>query len=161
MANVIDRLFGLEWLKKRVDAAYKQAKLDADDELAKAKKENGTVSMISPMFGAQAGKFQYSSTRKKEVVEYHIADGLDFTAWCNANRPAINQYVFDHAEDFGKKWFEETGEVPDGISRVTYEEPAKQGPAKLYGYKPEVVEAVMGGKLLESMNQLLLGDGDA
>lgn len=160
MATKIDRLFGLEWLKKRVDAAHKEAKVEAEEELARLNAKNGTMELVSTAFGADAGRYKYSKTRKKRVVEFHLADEADFSAWCHANMGAVIGFAKARAPEFGQEWLEATGELPDGVSRDEREEPPRVGPPKLYGFEPGVVEAALGGNLPASVNRLLLGEGE-
>lgn len=165
MANAIDRYIGLEWLKKEVDSAHKQAKLEAEEELAAKTRDEGVLEIASTYFGADAGTYKYSKTRKKTVTEYNLTDFSDLDAWLDANTGAAIGYALQDPQAFAKWWFEKTGEVPDGTSRVEYEEPAKRGPAKLYGFDAEVVESHVNTKYMEIVHALrgtglMLGEGD-
>lgn len=157
--TAIDRLVGLEWLKKRVDAEYKRAKVEAEEMLAEKRDADGTMELSPKAFGPEAGTYKYSKTRRKTVVEYHVVDREAMRAWLNENHGAAIDYAIENADLFGERWFEDTGEVPEWLARVEYEEPAKAGPPKLYGFNPEVVESYLGTNLMEGM-QRLLGDGD-
>lgn len=159
MTKAIDRLIGLEWLKKRVDAAHKDAREHAVDDLAALTGELGVTEMTSTVFGPEAGSLKYSKTRAKKVVEFNMCDDYEFGEWLDSNQNAAVIFAQRDAGAFAQWWFEETGEVPDGISRVEYVEPAKAGPAKLYRFDASVVEEKLGGNLLASVNDLLLGDG--
>ena len=156
--KAIDRFIGLEWLKKKVDKEHKEAKEQAIDDLATLTGELGVTEMTSTLFGPGAGKVKYSQIRKKKVVEFNVTDEGEFAKWLDPGDAC--EYVGQNAVEFAQWWFERTGEVPEGFSRVEYEEPAKVGPAKLYGFDADVVEEKLGGNLLAGMNELLLGDGE-
>lgn len=159
MATAIDRYIGLEWLKKKVDAEHRRARLDAEDMLARKRQEDGAMELTSKAFGPEAGSYKYSKTRWKRVVEYHLADGGELRGWLESNPRAAAWFAMEHAEQFGEEWFGSTGECPEGMSRVEYEEPAKVGPPKLYGFDAGAVESRIGKNLAEGLG-LLLGDGD-
>ena len=166
MATAIDRYMGLEWLKKEVDAAHKRAKADAEEELAAKTREDGVLEIASKVFGVDAGTYHYSNTRKKAVVEYNLTDKAELLVWLMSNGGAVTDYALEDPQAFAQWWFERTGEIPDGTARVEYEEPAKRGPAKLYGFDAKVVEAHVNPKVLEIVHALdgsglMLGDGDA
>lgn len=159
-ANAFDRLFVAEVVKGSVDEAYKKAKHDAEDELARLRDEYGSLSTTSKYFGPEAGEYKYSQTRKKKIVEWNLADRSDFKDWCVENPTATAMFALENAEDFGKWWFEETGELPDGISRVEYEQPAGLGAPKIYRLDSDVITGKLGGNLFEGANRLLLGEAD-
>lgn len=158
MATAIDRYIGLEWLKRQVDQEHKQAKLAAEDMLARKRDEDGTMELTSVAFGPEAGSYKYSKTRKKRVVEYHTASSEELREWLKANPQAAAWFVVEHAEQFAEEWFDATGECADGMTRVEHEEPAKVGAPKLYGFDPQAVEAHLGKNLVGGI-ELLLGDG--
>lgn len=156
----IDRRLFLEFVEQRAKKEKKDANDETVDELAELNEKFGATEITSTLFGPEAGRVKYSTTRKKKVVEFNLASADELREWVMDNQDAAMAYVLDHAQDFGREWFEKTGEVPEGVSRVEYEEPAKRGPAKLYGFNPEVIEEKLGGSLLAGMSGLLLGDGD-
>jgi len=160
MSKAIDRYIGLEWLKKKVDAAHKEAKEQAIDDLATLTGELGVTEMTSTLFGPEAGNLKYSKVREKKVTEFNVIDECDLFEWIGDNPGATKLYARENKVAFAEWWFEQTGEVPDGVSRVEYVEPAKVGPAKLYKFDPDVVEAKFGNNVLLGANELLLGDGD-
>lgn len=160
MAKPIDRYIGLEWLLQKVKAAHKEAKEQAIDDLATLTGELGVTEMTSTMFGVEAGNLKYSKVRAKEVTEYNVCDAEELEDWINANTYTVFLFAKDHAEEFAKWVLENTGQPVDGVAVVKYKEPAKTGPAKLYGFDPKVVEAAFGDNIMEGANQLLLGDGE-
>ena len=157
----IDRYFAAKCVKREVDAAYKVAESEAAIYLDEAR-ENGVNSLSSTYFGEDAGEYKRGKTCTKQVVEYNVPDIVDFEAWCMDNQVALVQYAKRNASDFGQWWFETTGEIPDGIARVDYEEPPKPKAPSIYRYNHELVKAKLaeGGNLLEGANKLLLGGGD-
>ena len=159
-ANAIDKYIVAECVKQEVDKVYKDAKQDAEDELARLRDENGSLSATSKLFGPEAGEFKYAMTKKKVQVDWNLADVGEFYEWCNANADALIAYVERHATDFGKWWFESTGEPVDGISRVEYDVPAGLGKPKIYRLDPDAVKAKLQGGLLEGGASLLLGESD-
>ena len=159
--NPIDRYFGLECIKHEVDAQCKTAKLAADDYLAE-KIEQGSPVQTSTLFGPEAGEFKRGMGKPKQIVEYNLADKDELEAWLIGNTRAAIEFALSEPEEFGRMWLETTGELPDGIARVEYEQPGQPLPAKIYKQDREVVRAKlleMGG-LLESANRLMLGEGD-
>ena len=160
-ATPIDKYFAAKCLKKEVDAAYKQAETDAVVYLDDAR-DQGINSLVSKLFGEDAGEYKRGKTRRKLVVEYNVPDLEEFESWCADNHIALMQYAKKHASDFGQWWFETTGELPDGISRVDYEEPPRLKAPSIYRYNHELVRAKLaaGGNLLEGANRLLIGGGD-
>ncbi len=162
MANPVTKLIALDCVKAEVDEKYKQAKQEAEDFLAELRDSVGTTGLTSPELGPEAGEFKYGRSRAKEIVEYHLADADEMDKWLEANPNAALSFVGSHAEEFGKWWCEEMGELPDGISRVKYESPSTMTAPKLYKQDREYVKERLleGGNFLEEVNQLLLGDGD-
>lgn len=160
MGRKVDRLMGLEWLKGIVDKAYKEAVSDARDELDELNGENGSTSIESTLFGPDAGTYKYSRVNKKHVVDYEFADADGFDEWCRDNVDAVIGFAARNAETFGKEWFDATGELPEGISRIEYDIPAMRGAPKLYGFDPNVIQSAIGENILEGANRLLLGDGE-
>ena len=156
----IDRYFAAECLKREVDKAHKAAKEDAAIYLDEAREE-GKTSLISTYFGEDAGEYKRGKTRAKTVIEYNVTDMAEFVYWCSENRIALEIYVKEHASEFGQWWFETTGELPDGISRVDYEEPPHLKAPQIYRYDHEAIKAKLaeGGNILEGANRLLLSDG--
>lgn len=159
MAKAIDKYLGLKWLKGEVDAKCKEAEAQAIDDLATLTGELGVTEMTSTVFGEEAGRLKYSKVRAKKVVEFNV-DASELEDWVNENPQAAQRYAVENARAFAEWWFDLTGELADGAARVEYEEPAKTGPAKLYGFNAEAVAAVVGSNWLEGMDQLMLGDGE-
>ena len=56
--------------------------------------------------------------------------------------------------------WKETGEIPDGITHVEYDEPPKLKSPQIYRYDHERIKKTLaqGSNLLEGANRLLLGD---
>ncbi len=161
MANAIDRYFAADAIKAEVDEAHKKAKQDAEDYLADLRDSIGATSVRSTMFGDEAGEYHYGTTRKKQVVEYKL-DSLDeFREWLSDNAKQAMWFIESMPEQFGKAWFEESGEVPDGITRVEYTQPPMATAPKIYKGDREVVKAKLleGGNMFLAAGQLLLGDG--
>lgn len=162
MANPIDKLMAIDTLKADVDAAHKEAKAQAEDFLAELRDTVGTTALTSTVFGPEAGEYKYGKTRAKKAVEYNLADQDDFEGWINDNAHGVYGYLARNVADFAEWWLTETGEVPDGISRVEYEVPATVTAPKLYKLDREAVRAKLtaGGNYFEEANKLLLGDGE-
>lgn len=157
--NPIDTLVGLKALKGAVDAKYKEAEVDASDYFFEMERQ-GISSLNSPMFGDAGGEYHRGKTKAKTVVEYNLSDWDAFSAWLYDNVDAMHRYCFAKAEEFARESVEKDGELPDGISRVEYQEPPKKTPPKLYKFdQAGVVEAIaQGGNLFEKANELLLGE---
>ena len=161
MSNPIDKLMAADCIKAEVDAIYKEAKREADDYLAEARDTMGVTALKSKAF-PEGGEFKYGQTRAKTVVEYNLADGDAFAEWNADNAGAAHEYVGAHAEAFAKWWFEATGELPEGIARVEYQEPPAITAPKIYKQNRESVKKVLleNGGLLEGANRFLLGESD-
>lgn len=157
----IDRYYAAECIKREVDKVHKEAKAAAIDYLDAAREE-GRTSLISTYFGEDAGEYKRGKTRAKTVIEYGVSGMGGFDDWCADNPQALHLFAMNHAEQFGQWWFEHTGELPDGISRVDTEEPPHLKAPQIYRYDHELIKAKLaeGGNLLEGANKLLLGDGD-
>ena len=162
MANPIDKYFGIDCLKAEVDKAHKEAKQEAECFLAELRDSVGTMALTSPMFGPEAGEFKYGQTRAKKITEYNLASAEDFEDWVNDNAYGVFLYLKAHAAEFGEWWVNENGEVPDGISRVCYEQPPTTTTPKIYRQDREVVKAKLAanGGFFEEANRLLLDDGE-
>lgn len=163
----IDKLMAYKALEQRVTNERKALEYECRDELVTAYKETGTDRVISPLFGADAGKFSIKRIKGKpahEVVEYNLADDVAFAEWLEENADSAISYVKTHARDFGQTHFEATGELPEGISRVTYEEPATEPTitAQVYSFKPEIVinKLAENGNVFDEVNRLMLGGGN-
>lgn len=161
----IDKLFALKAVKGKVDEEYRLLEGECRQELLEAYEKDGTDRKTSPYFGPDAGKFSIKRMRGKKAevrVEFNICDDEALAEWLEANHGAALRYAILNGADFGMFWFNFTGELPDGISRVEYEEPGTPDTlsAQVYSFKPEVVIDKLGGNLLERTNELLLGDGE-
>ena len=167
MENKIDALFALCWLKKKVDAAYKNAETEAAIYLDEAREE-GKTALVSTYFGEEAGEYKRGKTRKKRVTEYHVLDMRDLLEWLTGNIDAARSYACNNAIAFAQYWFDNTGEVPDGISRVEYDDLPKLKKPEIYRYNQEAIESKVLSEGLPRVlaqtvggdNVLLLGDGD-
>jgi len=159
-ANPIDKLAVYQAIKDKVDAATKLAKQEAEEFFYAKRDEDGTASLTSPMFGADAGEYHCGKTKAKKEVEYHLADDVDFAEWLEANQDAAIQFAKLNAADLGRWWFDSTGELPDGVSRVEVDIPSAVTAPKFYRFDPSVVEEKLGANLFEGADRLLLGDGD-
>lgn len=161
-ANPIDRLFAADCLKAEVDKKYKEVKRDAEDYLAEMRDSVGSAGLHSTVFGEEAGEFKYSRTRAREVVEYDLCDAESLEDWVNDNTYGVFLYLKENAPGFGEWWFDRNGEVPEGISRVSYTEPGRASTPKIYRQNREVVLAALkeGGNFFGKANELLLGDGE-
>lgn len=158
--NPIDRFVGLKALKGAVDAEYRKAEVDAQDFFADKERE-GIKSLSSTVFGDAGGEYHRGKTRAKTVVEYNLCDWDEFSKWLYDNVDAMHAFCFAKAEQFGQWRVENYGELPDGISRVEYQEPPKDTAPNLYRFDQKAVVACIakGGNLFENANELLLGDG--
>ena len=160
----IDKLFALKAVKGKVDEEYKLLEGECRQELLEAYDADGTDRKTAPMF-PDAGKFSIKRTKGKKpetVVEFNLCDDEAMAEWLETNQGAAVRFAMLEAADFGRFWFNFTGELPDGISRVEYEEPGTPDvlSAQVYSFKPDVVIGTLGGNLLERANELLLGDGE-
>ncbi len=157
----IDKYFAAECVKREVDQVYKAAKADAEIYLDEAR-ENGQTALVSKFFGEDAGEFKRGKTRAKRVVEFHVSDNDEFSQWIYDNPAAAFFFAKNNAVEFAEFWLESTGELPDGISRVEYEEPPKPKAPQIYRYDHELIKGKLakGGNLLEGANRLLLSGGD-
>lgn len=158
----IDRYFAAECVKKEVDAAHKEAKTQAQIYLDEAR-EKGQTSLISTYFGEEAGEYKRGKTRAKHVVEFNVCDAEELEDWVNANTYSVFLFVKGNVEVFARWIVENTGEVPEGISKDEYDEPPTMKAPQIYRFDHELVKAKLaeGGNVLEGANRLLLGDGDA
>lgn len=161
MANPIDKYLAIDVLKAEVDGAHKQAKADADDFLADARDKMGVMG-LTPQMLEGCGEYRYAATKAKKLAEYNVCDQEDFSEWKGLNPSAAWEYVAERFEDWAKWYFNRTGEVPDGVSRVEREVPAGYGPPKFYRVDAEKVKSILsdGVSFFEGTSRLLLGDGD-
>ena len=160
--NPIDRLIGLDAVKAGVDEQYKQAKEEADEYLANLRDTVGTTALTSPIFGPEAGEYKYGRSRAKKVVEFNVTDSCELLEWLGDNPTAACSYAAANAQAFGEWWLNETGELPDGVSRVEYEQPSTVTAPKIYRGDREVVMEKLSahGGLLAGANRLLMEGGD-
>ena len=159
--NPIDRLVGLEAVKKAVDKEHKAAKLDAEDYFAEME-QKGIKSLGSTVFGDSGGEFKRGTTKAKETVSYENDDWNEFYSWLEDNKAEVFKFIFDNYREFCPKWFEATGEVPKGVERVVRKEPPAATSPKLYGFSQDGVMSVFleHGGLFKGANILLLEDGE-
>lgn len=174
MGKAVDRLVAAAWVKKKVDAAYKEAEADASDELAEftANSSTGIASSYMDENGEPVllAEYKYSQKKAKEVVEYRISGLGGLPEWIADNARYIADWLATsekkgsdtYAQKFAEWYFAMTGEVPEGMSRTVYEEPARRGAPKLYKFDPDAVGSYFEshGGWLEGANRLLLGDGE-
>ena len=162
-ADPIDRLFLADYMKNEVDKQYKEAKAAAEDYLA-MKRAEGSASLTSTVFGEEAGEYRYSKIKAKTEIEYNECDPLGFDEWLEANILAARDYARANPAEFGEWFYERTGTLPDGISRLEVDVPARSGPPKISTQDRGVIEAwLKDGKkenVFEKVNELLLGDGE-
>lgn len=160
----IDKLLALKAVKSKVDEEYKLLEGECRQELLEAYEKDGTDRKTSPYFGPDAGKFSIKRIKGKKPetgVEFNMCDDEALAEWLESNHDAALRYAILNGADFGRYWFYFTGELPEGISRVEYEEPGTPDTllAQVYSFKPDIVIEKLGGNLLEMTNELLLGDG--
>lgn len=165
MATKIDKLFALKAVEQKVADERKLIEYECRDELLEALEKDGTDRRTSPYFGPEAGKFsvkRYKAKPPKKVVEYNMTDDEAFAQWLDENVSHVIGHLILHYRDFVEAYFDGTGEVPDGIARVEYEEPGEPErlSAQIYSFKPDIVIEKLGANFLEGANQLLLGDGE-
>lgn len=161
----IDRLFALKAVEQKVKEERELVEYECRDELLEAFKADGTDRRTSPYFGPDAGKYSVKRMKGKPpttVTEFNLADDEEFAEWLEGNVGAAVAYAKLHYADFAKSQVESTGELPDGIAMVTYEQPGTEPSvtAQVYSFKPDLVLEKLGGNFLEGANRLLLGDGD-
>ena len=157
----IDLLAVGEYYKKDAEQTYKKLKENAEDFLAGKNMADGTTSLESKLFG---GEYRYGKTRAKSVVEFNVCDDEALAEWLEGNHGAALRYAMLNGADFGQYWFNFTGELPEGISRIECEEPARTTSPKLYKFDVNNVKEVLGieqsfGEQLLGNPEKLLGDG--
>lgn len=167
MPNNIDRLFALKALEQAISDERKLVEGECRQELLEAYEADGTDRRTSTYFGPDAGKFSLKRTKGKKggtVVEYNLADEEAFGDWLEEELKAALGFSMLNARELGRWWFEATGELPDGISRVEYAEEAEPDKlsAQIYSFKPDMVLGKLAedGNFLEGANSFLLGDGE-
>ena len=165
MPTNIDKLFALKAVEQKVTEERKMLEYECRDELLEALGKDGTDRRTSPMFGPDAGKFSIKRMKGKpevEVLEYCLDDDVAFAEWLEGNIGAAVSYAKEKYKEFSRAHFEATGEVPDGIEVVKRVEPGTEPSvtAQVYSFKPDIVIERLGGNLLESANNLLLGEAD-
>lgn len=156
----IDRYFAAECVKREVDQVHKEAKAEAETYLDEAR-ENGQTALVSKFFGEDAGEYKRGKTRTKHVEEFHLADSEELEDWVNVNTYTMFLFAKDFAKELGRWCLTNTGEIPEGITYVEYDEPPRYKAPQIYRYDHDRVKKMLaqGGNLLEGANQLLLGDG--
>lgn len=157
----IDRYFAAKCVKSEVDKVYKEAETEAAIYLDEARDE-GKTSLISMYFGEEAGEYKRGKTRAKHVTEFNVCDTEELEAWAKDNAHTMMLFVVDNAEKFIEWLVHETGEIPDWVSTVEYDQPPTLKAPSIYRYDHELVKAKLaeGGNILQGANRLLLGDGD-
>ena len=162
----VDKLFAYKAVEQRITNERKALEYECRDELVAAYSEAGTDRLIAPMF-PDAGKFSIKRIKGKparEVVEYNLADDVAFAEWLEDNVGSAISYVKANATDFARRHFEGEGELPEGISRVCYEEPATEPTitAQVYSFKPDEVfnKLAENGNVFDEVNRLMLGGGN-
>jgi len=153
-----------------LDAVIKEASERRDllkgrckDELLEQYEADGTTQKRSKLFGKDASVLSVVFSKPKaprEVVEFNLADWDGFSEWLEANPKAAADYAFAKAEDFGEWWLRKTGELPDGVARVTHmtdPEPERVTGVRL-SVKPEKVFEALGISFEEGIRGMLPGD---
>ena len=160
--NKIDKLFALEAVIKELSQERDILKAECAEELLDSYEKNGDTQRRSVYFGKGAGCFSVSFSKEKpsvEAVEYNLADKDAFADWLDENPIAYARYMLENASEFGEWWLNETGELPDGISRVSYMtayEPEHVSGVRLSVKKDAVIDVLMPS-LPEAIKGLLGG----
>lgn len=155
----------LVWLEAVINEASKRRdwlKGECKDELLEQYELDGTTQKRSKLFGKGASVLSVTFSKPKgpqEVVEFNMTDWEEFREWVDddANVKAVRDYAFCKAESFGEWWLRTTGELPDGISRVTHmtdAEPERVTGARL-SVKPEMVFGALGIDFEDGIKGLL------
>jgi len=150
----VDKLFALKAVEKRVKTEREELEAEVRNDLISQFAESGNDRMRSPYFGNDAGTYTYIPPKDEEMTEWNLADWSKLADWLAKDPKAAEQFIFANFEQFGKWWLEQTGEVPEGIARVTFTT-TKPGSTRL-AVKDQVVFDKLGGNFLEEVNQLLL-----
>lgn len=156
--NNTDKLMLLEYIKREVAGLYDEVRADAKSDLETLNESQGVTELISPFFGASAGKFKMKYGKAKTVVDYELADEEAFAAWMVDNQSLLFAYMKQHVAEFAKSMLEEYGELVGGIKRTERVEPERVIGSQIYSFKPEAIEAKLGENLLADFSQRLLGD---
>ena len=109
--------------KKKVDKEWKALKSECDEEFLDEYRESGNTTKRSLLFGKGAGTYYIPINEAKppqEVTNYALADDVAFSEWLDGNQDAAIRYAMLNAQDFARFWFNFTGELPDGTTRVAY-----------------------------------------
>lgn len=165
MPNKVDRLFAVEAIIKALMDERDELKSECAHELLQAYEENGDTQRRSQYFGKGAGTLSVAFSKEKpseEKVEYKLADWEAFGGWIDDNMMACAKYMLANAADFGQWWLEQTGELPDGISRIAYMTEAE--PERVTGVrlavKKDVIMDALRPMLPASVAGLLEGGAD-
>lgn len=165
MPNKVDRLFAVEAIIKALMDERDELKSECAHELLQAYEENGDTQRRSQYFGKGAGTLSVAFSKEKpseEKVEYKLADRDAFADWLDENPLSYARYIRDNAVEFGQWWLEQTGELPDGISRITYMTEAE--PERVTGVrlavKKDVIMDALRPMLPASVAGLLEGGAD-
>lgn len=165
MPNKVDRLFAVEAIIKALMDERDELKSECAHELLEAYEENGDTQRRSQYFGKGAGTLSVAFSKEKpseEKVEYSLADRDAFADWLDENPLSYARFIRDNAVEFGQWWLEQTGELPDGISRIAYMTEAE--PERVTGVrlavKKDVIMDALRPMLPASVAGLLEGGAD-
>ena len=152
---------------KMLDKELKPLKSECDAEMLDEYMKSGNTQARSKIFGKKAWTYTVpikDAVPPEEVADYALSDDEAFSEWLDANQDATIRYAMLNAQDFARFWFNFTGELPDGTTRVAY---MTDGMPEMPGTPRLKVDAdYMVGKmeemglLPEGMRLLLLGDGN-
>lgn len=159
MINQTDRLFALKALEKRIKAEREELEAEVRTRLLEQYERDGNDRMRSPYFGKDAGTYTYIPPKEEEGTEWNLCDWSSLAEWLAEDPKAAEQFVFANAATFGQWWFEQTGEVPEGINRVVYRA-TKPGQTKLVVKDQVVFDKLGEGNMFEQVNRLLTEGGE-
>lgn len=152
--------------KKKVDKGWKALKAECDAEFLDEYRESGNTTKRSLLFGKGAGTYYIpikEAQPPEEVADYALSDDEELAEWLDANPDAAIRYALLNPQDFARYWFNFTGELPEGMTRVAYK---TEGTPETPGTPTmKVKEDVVFGKmkemgLLAEGTRLFLGGGD-
>lgn len=154
--NQTDKLFALKALEKRIKTAREDLEAEVRTKLLEQYESDGTDRFRSAYFGKDAGTYTYIPPKEELAVAWAVCDTDALIEFLNEDPSIAQDFVRANAQQFGEWWLEATGEVPDGISRVTYET-TKPGSTRL-AVKEQVIFDKLGGNLFEAANRLMIGE---
>ena len=152
--------------KKKVDREWKELKSECDAEFLDEYRQSGNTKKQSLMFGKGAGSYYIpikEAVPPEEIANYALSDDEAFSEWLDANQDAAIRYAMLNAQDFARFWFNFTGELPDGTTRVAYTTdgtPEMPGTPTLKVKEDVVFEKMKEMGLLAEGTRRLLGDGN-